>query len=178
MNPPCTNAILSEAGMLVENDKATLQMQKSISKFASLLVCPLCQKVFDRPATLSACGHTFCVSCIDEYSSKNSECPVEGCGMPISIVGSNGGSFRKINLQISQAVESLQLICKSLNLCEKNWWSSHTTLQSINEAKSLKVREPNSYVQADLPIGGWRITDHNHEEYDDDELIDLQADGS
>ena len=39
------DTILSEAGLLLENDKATEQMQKSISKFASLLICPLCNKV-------------------------------------------------------------------------------------------------------------------------------------
>ena len=39
------NDRLSEAGLLLENDKATEQMQKSISQFASLLLCPLCKKV-------------------------------------------------------------------------------------------------------------------------------------
>lgn len=138
------NAVLSGAGLLVDDDKATNEMRKSISKFATLLTCPLCNKVrsmqyrqhfdlnrltaqavvvhspsrrgsivpsmrqtlpqklfflstdivltssilflcssnsfipqqiFDRPATLSACGHTFCMNCIDAYSSNNCECP-------------------------------------------------------------------------------------------------------
>ncbi len=32
-------------------------------------------QIFNRPATLSACGHTFCTNCIDEYSSNHSTCP-------------------------------------------------------------------------------------------------------
>ena len=39
------NDTLSAAGLLVESNKATEEMKKSISKFASLLICPLCNKV-------------------------------------------------------------------------------------------------------------------------------------
>jgi hypothetical protein len=40
------DVLLSEAGMRLEGDKATKEMQKSITKFASLLICPLCNKVW------------------------------------------------------------------------------------------------------------------------------------
>jgi len=176
-------SILSKGGMLLEDDKATEQMQKSISKFASLLICPLCNKIFDRPATLSACGHTYCMNCIDAYSSKNCNCPA--CGMPISIVGSNGGSFRKLNLQISQTIESLQLICNNLNQSKKNWWLSHATLQSIKETKSSKMNERQevspqlgeSEDQVDFPFDERLRRNGNQPEDEDDELkmIDLQA---
>ena len=45
MDSNAMDAILSEAGMRLEDDKATKEMQRSISKFASLLICPLCNKV-------------------------------------------------------------------------------------------------------------------------------------
>jgi hypothetical protein len=47
MDPQTTmnDDVLSEAGLLIENDKATEQMKNSISQFARLLVCPLCSKV-------------------------------------------------------------------------------------------------------------------------------------
>jgi hypothetical protein len=47
MDPQTTmnDVVLSEAGLLIENDKATEQMKNSISRFARLLVCPLCSKV-------------------------------------------------------------------------------------------------------------------------------------
>ena len=45
MDTVSMNMTLKEAEILVENDKATQQMQQSISKFASLLTCPLCDKV-------------------------------------------------------------------------------------------------------------------------------------
>lgn len=82
--------------------------------------------------------------------------------MPISIVGSNGGSFRKLNLQISQTIESLQIICKNLNQSEKDWWLSPATLQSIQEMKSSKIKERKG------------VEDLQHED-EDEEMIDLQA---
>jgi hypothetical protein len=37
--------LLEEAGIQLQNGKATEQMTKSIYKLAKLLVCPLCDKV-------------------------------------------------------------------------------------------------------------------------------------
>ena len=45
MDPTSMDDVLREAGMLIENNKATNQMKQSIRKFASLLTCPLCNKV-------------------------------------------------------------------------------------------------------------------------------------
>ena len=61
--------------------------------------------------------------------------------MPMSIVGSNGGSYRKINPQLSQSIESLRTICKSLNKSKEHWWLSQDTLQSIEEMKSSRMKE-------------------------------------
>lgn len=171
------DTILLEAGLLVESSKATEQMKQSIVRFASLLTCPLCDKIFDRPATLSACAHTFCMKCIDVYSANHCECPAEGCGMPLSIVGGNGGSFRKLNLQISQTIESLQLICKSLNESKGNWWLSPSVLRSIEDMRASK-RKHN--LPTDEDKGNDLVEEDCHvrnEDYHDDEedMIDLQA---
>lgn len=96
--------------------------------------------------------------------------------MPISIVGGNGGSFRKPNLQIAQTMESLQLIVKSLNRSENDWWQSPVTLQSIKDMKASKEqdRQDNSSVatdsntSVDSPFDGEGNSD-------DEEMIDLQA---
>ena len=144
MESDSTSDVLSQAGLLLQDGKATSEMQRSIAKFAKLLICPLCNKVrrrkqctghgsqdvvfllscspcldgntgteppigtrthsslisrsfcllivprltlrwtcfvsrkiFDRPATLSACAHTFCMNCIDAYSCNHSTCPGE-----------------------------------------------------------------------------------------------------
>jgi len=106
--------------------------------------------------------------------------------MPLSIVGSNGGSFRKLNLQLSQTIESLQLICTSLNQSEKNWWLSTATLESIKEMKSSKTKDrqkksaepPESNDPFEFPFDG-RHSRHDDQEDDcdddDEEMIDLQA---
>mmetsp|Transcript_19309 Transcript_19309/g.48065 ORF Transcript_19309/g.48065 Transcript_19309/m.48065 type:complete len:182 (-) Transcript_19309:300-845(-) len=174
-----TDPVLRDAGMLVENTKATKQMKRSISEFASHLTCPLCSKIFDRPATLSACGHTFCMICIDAYSSNNCTCPAEGCGMPLSIIG-GGGSFRKPNLQIAQTIESLQLIVKSLNLSEEKWWASPDTLQSIKAMKASRnqdEQEDSSEPESDDRVGYTSDTSDKEDNSSDgeEEMIDLQA---
>lgn len=51
--------------------------------------------------------------------------------MPMSIVGGHGGSYRKINPQLSQMVESLKLICRSLNQAPDNWWKCPSASESI-----------------------------------------------
>eukprot|EP00534_Pseudo-nitzschia_fraudulenta_P009765 CAMPEP_0201164702 /NCGR_PEP_ID=MMETSP0851-20130426/61408_1 /ASSEMBLY_ACC=CAM_ASM_000631 /TAXON_ID=183588 /ORGANISM="Pseudo-nitzschia fraudulenta, Strain WWA7" /LENGTH=197 /DNA_ID=CAMNT_0047445195 /DNA_START=160 /DNA_END=753 /DNA_ORIENTATION=+ len=167
MESDSTSDVLSQAGLLLQNGKATSEMQRSIAKFAKLLICPLCNKIFDRPATLSACAHTFCMNCIDAYSCNHSTCPVKGCGMPISIVGGNGGSFRKLNLQISQTIESLQLICRSLNRSKENWWLSPATLESIEQMKSSKTEDDEDDECSRRENDG--------EDDADEEMIDLQA---
>jgi len=92
--------------------------------------------------------------------------------MPLSIVGGNGGSFRKPNLQIAQTIESLQLIVRSLNQSEKNWWASPDTLQSIKAMKESKYQDqPEDSSQPE--------TDDNDDNSDaEEEMIDLQADDS
>ena len=45
--------------------------------------------------------------------------------MPMSIVGGKRGSFRNINPQLAQSVESLRLICKGLNRAPDQWWKQN-----------------------------------------------------
>ena len=87
--------------------------------------------------------------------------------MPISIVGGNGGSFRKLNLQISQTIESLQLICRSLNRSKENWWLSPATLESIEQMKSSKTEDDEDDECS--------TRENDGEDDADEEMIDLQA---
>ncbi len=56
---------------------------------------------------------------------------VDGCNMPLSIVGGHRGSYRTTNPQLSQTVESLKMICQSLNQSKELWWRSATILDSV-----------------------------------------------
>lgn len=94
MNSTSIDTALKEAGIMVQNDKATQQMQQSISKFASLLACPLCDKIFNRPATLSACGHTFALiasmpihQTIAHAQWKDVRCPYRLLGAMVDLLG-------------------------------------------------------------------------------------------
>ena len=89
--------------------------------------------------------------------------------MPLSIVGGNGGSFRKPNLQIAQTLESLQLIVKSLNRSDKNWWLSPDTLEHIKGMNASNEEGPGDDNSESLEMN----TDENS---DGEEMIDLQAD--
>lgn len=82
-------------------------------------------QIFKRPTTLASCGHSFCETCIDDYNCIHSTCPATGCGMPMSIVGGGRGSFRKVNPQLAQCVESMQLVCQGLNQAPDEWWKSN-----------------------------------------------------
>ena len=73
--------------------------------------------------------------------------------MPMSIVGGHGGSFRKINPQLSQTVESLKVISQSLNQAPANWWKS----------ASLSIPEPAEEYSAS-----------QKSESDEENLVDLQ----
>ena len=89
--------------------------------------------------------------------------------MPLSIVGGNGGSFRKPNLQIAQTLESLQLIVKSLNRSDKNWWQSPDTLQLIKEMEGSRDEDTRDDNSESLEM-------NNEDNSDEEEMIDLQAD--
>ena len=39
------------------------------------LICTICQEVFDDPKRID-CGHTFCSSCILQWASKSTMCPI------------------------------------------------------------------------------------------------------
>lgn len=45
--------------------------------------------------------------------------------MPMSIVGGRRGSYRNVNPQLAQSVESLRLICQGLNRAPDQWWKQN-----------------------------------------------------
>ena len=45
--------------------------------------------------------------------------------MPMSVVGGGRGSFRRMNPQLAQCVESLQMVCQGLNRAPDEWWKQH-----------------------------------------------------
>ena len=53
----------------------TRAMAKSMKGMGDALACFLCSKVIDQPRTLSACGHSFCFACIEDYAKDNWHCP-------------------------------------------------------------------------------------------------------
>ena len=105
---------------------ATPAMRSSLQELQSSLLCPLCNKVFDEPATLS-CSHTFCLSCMDEFAANNWNCPV--CGAPLACRGSRETSYLSINPQIQTVCASLKIICNTLNHAPPEWWNSNTDSQ-------------------------------------------------
>jgi zinc finger of C3HC4-type, RING len=65
-----------KVAMMPDPSKVTVFMQKSLDQLYSSLVCPLCREMLEAPSTL-ACGHSFCFSCIENYSRNNTCCPSE-----------------------------------------------------------------------------------------------------
>ena len=79
-------------------------------------------------------------------------------------------TYRKINPQLSQSIESLTMIVDSLNRSNNHWWLSGKTLKSIDEMKLLRTKETlgncnNGYTTED---------EQEVVNNDSEEMIDLQ----
>jgi hypothetical protein len=66
--------------------------------------------------------------------------------MMMSIRG-RGTSFRIINPQLSQTVESVQKIIEHLNGAPDHWWMSQEVVESILQMKCTKEREQQQQFQ-------------------------------
>ena len=99
--------------------------------------------------------------------------------MPLSVTG---GKFRKINPQLSQTLESLQLICTSLNQSPPQWWKSPETMDSIQNMlgpqPSQDDHDSDSDDENDNPSArGFDYGDDSmkRDADNDDGMVDLQA---
>jgi hypothetical protein len=72
-----------------------------------------------------------------------------GCNMSTSVRG-RGASFRVNNPQLSQTVESLQKIIRSLNSAPDHWWMSQSVVNSILEMKSEKEFQQQKQLEQQL----------------------------
>jgi RING-type zinc-finger len=100
--------------------KATGPMREALRELREALLCPLCHSVFQSPMT-GPCGHSFCQTCIDAHSCDHFECPVDGCGLPLSM-SSRGKSFRLHNPSLETAVTSYESIVQALRKADDHWW--------------------------------------------------------
>jgi hypothetical protein len=100
--------------------------------------------------------------------------PVEGCNMPLSVVGGHGGSYRKVNPQLSQTLESLKLICESLNKSPKHWWKSTETLQSIQNMLGGQSQDDDD-DDDDSSLRECSDEKKSGDGFDEDNMIDLQV---
>ena len=86
--------VLENQLKLLKASSLTDSMLNSFQSMAQALLCPLCGQVIEHPQTLAACAHSFCVSCIDDYTCNNWQCPGKfplqpssdpmGCGLTSS----------------------------------------------------------------------------------------------
>jgi hypothetical protein len=91
--------------------------------------------------------------------------------MPMSIVGGHGGSYRKINPQLSQTVESMKVICQSLNRTPDLWWKSESAI-ILASADAAADNPPLTENDNDPIIDEG---EGNESESDDENLVDLQS---
>ena len=81
--------------------------------------------------------------------------------MPMS-VGGGRGSFRRVNPQLAQCVESLHMVCQGLNRAPDEWWKQH----------NLEILPPT--ISESLGDAGARDLDSGSDS-DVGDAIDLQA---
>ena len=76
MSPPSVAALQSSSSVAAKKEMTPAQA-RSLTAMRACLTCHLCDKRFTEPATLMACMHSFCHSCILEYTEDNWYCPGE-----------------------------------------------------------------------------------------------------
>lgn len=73
--------------------------------------------------------------------------------MPLSITGAHRGSYRKINPQLSQTIESASIIIKSLNKAQDDWWKKTKISENlIHEEDSEGEHESDEEEMVDLQM--------------------------
>ena len=75
----------------------------NVSKF---LYCSICDEIFQDPVRLKSCGHTYCLSCILQWSKHNLNCPL--CREPFS-----ENDIRN-DLIASSIINDLEIYCINL----------------------------------------------------------------
>ena len=49
-------------------NKELLEYREEISlKYRSYFLCPICNKILNKPITLVSCGHSFCMACLKSH---------------------------------------------------------------------------------------------------------------
>jgi hypothetical protein len=94
-------------------------MLRSLARLEAALQCPLCHHVLTAPMTLS-CAHSFCCQCIDAYACDHWHCPMEGCGLALTL--HTKGSFRKVNPTLDTLVSSFHTMVDTLSRAPDAWW--------------------------------------------------------
>ena len=84
----------------------------------------------------------------------------------MSIVGGKRGSFRNINPQLAQSVESLRLICKGLNRAPDQWWQQNRLRVADLDTDAANRNDDDNMDPADPYMG-------SQSDSDDENLIEL-----
>ncbi len=87
----------------------------------------------------------------------------------MSVVGGGRGSFRRINPQLAQCIESLQLVCQGLNRAPDNWWKNNNLII----AEDHLLTHPGA--SHDVHRTDSNDTMGNESDSDMENLIDLQS---
>jgi hypothetical protein len=79
---------------------------------------------------------------------------VPGCGMPLAERGGREGSYLKINPQIQTVVQSLSIICKSLNEAPREWWNMEEKESGDEEEDEDEIVDLQHYSPTPSKRGG------------------------
>ena len=95
------------------------------------VTCTICDGVWNDPATIANCGHTFCRKCLTTAISQCKDCPV--CGVQIMYIMLHNREAKKLvelyHQERQVTLEDLQSTCEKfgINFCELQ--SDNDTLQ-------------------------------------------------
>jgi hypothetical protein len=106
-------------------ERRDAELRASVSKLINVeknieaeLTCLHCMNVFEKPVTVSTCGHNYCFKCTPGYTPACSECTdmgrvkegEEGSILPDDRLGTLVGKFLYIKQTLSSMKEGLEVL--------------------------------------------------------------------
>jgi hypothetical protein len=123
---------------------------KSVSHY---LMCIICDDIFDDPARLP-CGHTFCRSCIEAWTTKTKQCPVCRTRFTINKISRD--------LVAANIVGELEVMCR------------HRGCQWRGELNNLEGHEAQCKFHPDQ-VESWLVDSLPSKAYNDEDGVSMSG---
>jgi len=112
------------------------------ASLAENFTCAICLMIYERPHKLQKCGHIFCWSCLDQWITSNTNCPIcrtPTCGNEMTSEAYRPYSIMFGKMSMVRVIDNLDVYCRHRNRgCERI-----IKLRDLNRHASMCNHNPN-----------------------------------